>query len=71
MEIDGQIAELIKAGVRAGKYWAAIRQDGNLTAGFTKLAQKHRAVSAALMDELAADAGLKAQASVAMPRHRG
>lgn len=54
MQEDGQqylVMEAISAAVMAGAYWAAIRQDPVLGAGFGRLARKHSARAATLASE--------------------
>jgi hypothetical protein len=68
IETDERVLDLIEAGVMAGRYWAAIREDRYLEAGYTRLALRHRTVGADLCSKISTGAGRDAAASVAMPR---
>ena len=70
------VLDLITAGVRAGRYRAAIREDRALAGGFGKLAAKHHAAGTALMREFlegrgaAARMGLEAAPAFTTPWRR-
>lgn len=46
------VVQMIGAAVMAGAYWALIRQDQALEAGFGKLAAKHSRAATRLADEV-------------------